>query len=267
MVSATSTENRADAEICQLCKSVRFVKAGGGAPGPAVKKHLADYYAELDEAARIIREEDGHDRLLVNGHSTGGPFAMIAAQHIPNISGVLGYGTSPFGYMYTQVTGDKWEFSFNWLRLRTWRDTARYLYEGMKDKGIGLPMLMELTLERWETGKRRPNFKAEDFVHKNSTPSLEAAARASAARLKMSHRETDALVQKYLGYTRELSGPGVKPVPPFLSVHGINDDTVTLARCHSSLSLFAKLNPAPKVRCISIGAGVHTWSHTEPELP
>ena len=220
----------------------------------------------MKETARRHLPE-GEYSIYIHGHSTGGPFAMIAAQHIPNISGVLGYGTSPFGYMYTQVTGDKWEFPFNRLRLRTWRDTARYLYEGMKDKGIGLPMLMELTLERRETGKRRPNFKAEDFVHKNSTPSLVAAARASAARLKMSHRETDALVQKYLGYTRELSGPGVKPVPPFLSIHGINDDTVTLARCHSSLSLFAKLNPAPKVRCISIGAGVHTWSHTEPELP
>ena len=220
----------------------------------------------MKETARRHLPE-GEYSIYIHGHSTGGPFAMIAAQHIPNISGVLGYGTSPFGYMYTQVTGDKWEFPFNRLRLRTWRDTARYLYEGMKDKGIGLPMLMELTLERRETGKRRPNFKAEDFVHKNSIPSLEAAARASAARLKMSHRETDALVQKYLGYTRELSGPGVKPVPPFLSIHGINDDTVTLARCHSSLSLFAKLNPAPKVRCISIGAGVHTWSHTEPELP
>jgi alpha-beta hydrolase superfamily lysophospholipase len=33
---------------------------------------LHDYYAEIDEAVRIIRDEDGHDRLLVNGHSTGG---------------------------------------------------------------------------------------------------------------------------------------------------------------------------------------------------
>jgi alpha-beta hydrolase superfamily lysophospholipase len=33
---------------------------------------LRDYYAEIDEAVRIIRDEDGHDRLLVNGHSTGG---------------------------------------------------------------------------------------------------------------------------------------------------------------------------------------------------
>jgi hypothetical protein len=205
--------------------------------------------------------------IYIHGHSTGGPFAMMATQRIANIAGVVGYGTSPFGYMYPQVSGDSWEFPFNQLRLRTWRDTARYLYEGMKDKNIGLPMLIELTFELWEKSKRRPNFKAEDFVHKNSLKALEAAARSAATRLKLSLRDTDSLVQRYLGYTRELSGPGVKPVPPFLSLHGINDDTVTLARCDKSLSLFAKLNPAPKVRCVSIGAGVHTWSYTEAELP
>ena len=209
----------------------------------------------------------GDFSIYIHGHSTGGPFAMMATQRIANIAGMLGYGTSPFGYMYPQVSGDSWEFPFNQLRLRTWRDTARYLYEGMKDKSIGLPMLIELTFERWEKSKKRPNFKAEDFVHKNSLKALEAAARSAAKRLRLSLKDTDSLVQRYLGYTRELSGPGVKPVPPFLSIHGINDDTVTLARCDKSLSLFAKLNPAPKVRCVSIGAGVHTWSYTESALP
>jgi hypothetical protein len=85
--------------------------------------------------------------------------------------------------------------------------------------------------------------------------------------LRFSAKDSEGLVHRYWGYTRELSGPGVKPVPPFLSLHGINDDTVTLSRCKKSLSLFAQLNPAPKVRCVSIGAGVHTWSYTEPELP
>ena len=205
--------------------------------------------------------------IYIHGHSTGGPFAMMATQRVANVVGVVGYGTSPFGYMYPQVSGDNWEFPFNQLRLRTWRDTARYLYEGMKDKGIGLPMLIELTFERWEKNKKRPNFKAEDFVHKNSVKALEAAARAAAARLNLSAKDSERLVQRYWGYTQELSGPGVKPVPPFLSLHGINDDTVTLSRCDKALSLFAKLNPAPKVRCVSIGAGVHTWSYTEPELP
>ncbi|HLL68647.1 MAG TPA: alpha/beta hydrolase [Micromonosporaceae bacterium] len=40
---------------------------------------VREYYAELDEAARFIREEDGHDRLLVNGHSTGGLITALWA--------------------------------------------------------------------------------------------------------------------------------------------------------------------------------------------
>ena len=204
--------------------------------------------------------------IYIHGHSTGGPFAMMASQRVANIAGLLGYGSSPFGYMYPTVTGDFWDFPFNQLRLRTWRDTARYMYEGMKNKGIGLPMLIEMTFERWETAKKRPNFKAEDFVHKNSIKALEAAARAAAARLKLSNLETDALVQRYWGYTRERSGPWEKSVPPFLSIHGIDDDTVTLKRCQRSLPLFAQLNPAPKVRAVSLGAGVHTWGWTDDKL-
>ena len=205
--------------------------------------------------------------IYIHGHSTGGPFAMMASQRIANIAGLIGYGSSPFGWMYPLISGDDWEFPFNQLRLRTWRDTARYMYEGMKDQGIGLPMLIELTFERWENAKKRPNFKAEDFIHKNSTQALESAARAAAARLKYSNQETEALVLRYLGYTRELSGPRVKPVPNFLSIHGINDDTVTLKRCERSLPLFAKFNPAPKVQSISLGAGIHSWSWTDDKLP
>jgi alpha-beta hydrolase superfamily lysophospholipase len=39
---------------------------------PNFARSLTDYYPELDEAARIIREDDGHDQMLVAGHSTGG---------------------------------------------------------------------------------------------------------------------------------------------------------------------------------------------------
>src|SRR5918994_3570800 len=187
----------------------------------------------VKEAARRHLPQ-GEFSIYIHGHSTGGPFAMMATQRIANIDGVIGYGTSPFGYMYPQVSGDNWEFPFNQLRLRTWRDTARYLYEAMKDKGLGLQMLIELTFERWKTARKRPNFKAEDFIHKNSTGALETAARISAGRLKLSNHEAEALVERYLGYTRELSGPGAKPVPNFLSIHGINDDTVTLKRCERS---------------------------------
>jgi alpha-beta hydrolase superfamily lysophospholipase len=39
---------------------------------PNFARSLTDYYPELDEAARIIREQDGHRKMLVAGHSTGG---------------------------------------------------------------------------------------------------------------------------------------------------------------------------------------------------
>jgi hypothetical protein len=52
------------------------------------------------------------------------------------------------------------------------------------------------------------------------------------------------------------------PTYNFLSIHGIDDDTVTLKRCERSLPLFAKLNPAPKVHSIALGAGIHSWGWT-----
>ncbi|GHJ06123.1 hypothetical protein TPA0907_04900 [Micromonospora humidisoli] len=39
---------------------------------PNFCRDLSDYFPELDAAATIIRDEDGHDTLLAMGHSTGG---------------------------------------------------------------------------------------------------------------------------------------------------------------------------------------------------
>ena len=39
---------------------------------PNFATDLADYYAEVDEAVRRVTERDGHDHLVVTGHSTGG---------------------------------------------------------------------------------------------------------------------------------------------------------------------------------------------------
>src|SRR5215470_5695601 len=141
------------------------------------------FEAAVKETARCVFPDVDYS-IYIHGHSTGGPFAMMASQRVPNMAGLVGYGSSPFGWMYPLISDDDWEFPFNQLRLRTWRDTARYMYEGMKHTGMGLPMLIELAFERWERAKKRPNFKAEDFIHKNSTKALEAAASAAAARLK-----------------------------------------------------------------------------------
>jgi alpha-beta hydrolase superfamily lysophospholipase len=45
-------------------------------------RSMAEYFPEIDAAVRIIREEDGHDTLLVNGHSTGGLIAALWAHRV-----------------------------------------------------------------------------------------------------------------------------------------------------------------------------------------
>lgn len=205
--------------------------------------------------------------VYIHGHSTGGPLAMAAIQRIANMRGLLGYGTAPFGYIRAQTGNRKWDFSFNSLWLRTWRDTARYAQEDLMSKGYSLPLLMELVFERWEKGKARPNFKAEDFIHKNNIPALTEAARVTAKRLGMNPVETEGLIRRYVGYCRELSGSGVKPVPPLLFIHGIKDDTVTFHHALKSLPMFAAMKPAPKVRCVLLGAGIHSWSYVDEDLP
>ena len=39
---------------------------------PNFCRSLKDYFPELDESVRIIREDDGHDQVLLGAHSTGG---------------------------------------------------------------------------------------------------------------------------------------------------------------------------------------------------
>lgn len=205
--------------------------------------------------------------IYIHGHSTAGPFAFLATQRVSNIVGVIGYGTSPFGYMYPATGKGTWDFPFTWLRIRTWADSARYVYEGIKDKGYGMAMMMELVFEDWDVDKKRANFKAEDFIHKNSTKSLADAARATAKRMKLDPATTEALVEKYVGYCRELSGPGIKPVPPFLSIHGGDDDTVSYEHTKKVLPLFEAMNPAPKVKQVLLGVGTHDWTIVDKNFP
>jgi alpha-beta hydrolase superfamily lysophospholipase len=70
---------------------------------------VSDYYAEVDEAVRTIRETDGHDILLVNGHSTGGLIAALWADRVRGRGLVQGlFLNSPF-----------FEFAEPWLVRRT----------------------------------------------------------------------------------------------------------------------------------------------------
>ncbi len=60
-------------------------------------RSLTEYHAEVDEAVRIIREEDGHDTLVINGHSTGGLIAALWAHRVRGRGLVNGlFLNSPF---------------------------------------------------------------------------------------------------------------------------------------------------------------------------
>ncbi len=69
---------------------------------PNFVRDLAAYDEELDAAVRIIREQDGHTRLLVNGHSTGGLVAALWASRRAERNTVDGlFLNSPFLAMPT----------------------------------------------------------------------------------------------------------------------------------------------------------------------
>jgi alpha-beta hydrolase superfamily lysophospholipase len=64
---------------------------------PNFTSDVAEYFAEIDEAVRIIREEEGHDVLLVNGHSTGGLVGGLWAHRVRGRGLVQGlFLNSPF---------------------------------------------------------------------------------------------------------------------------------------------------------------------------
>lgn len=225
------------------------------------------------------------------GHSTGGPFICMLSQRIPNMAGVCATEHSPFGYL--SMGRDEWGGDmgkiagyekikkkgkartdpFNELYIRTWRDLARYQGpEALGQEGpkalMRLPAIMEDILDAWQNVKSRPQFKAEYVVTHAISGSLADAARVSAARLKMNKDETEALVQRFVGYSRELSGPNVKSVPPFL--FEISKDS----RDHSQevyeeviMPGFRRMNPAPKIALTRFGAGVHSFWKAEKDLP
>ena len=60
-------------------------------------RSMAEYFPEIDEAIRIIREEDGHDTVLVNGHSMGGLVTAVWAHRVRGRGVVQGlFLNSPF---------------------------------------------------------------------------------------------------------------------------------------------------------------------------
>jgi hypothetical protein len=242
------------------------------------------------EAMRRHFPEDEYS-IYVHGHSTGGPFVSMLLQRVPNIAGAIAVENSTFGYIGEQKLAWKGSVGkidgyerpeknetrrfdpFNELYIRTWRDKARYLGpEALGQQGpsalMRLPSLIEEVFESWDQTKARPNFKAEYIVTQNITDSLEKAARVSAERLKMSSDETEDLVRRYLGYARELTGPGVKPVPPFLFCISKHSPDHSLEGYQKIVvPMFKAMNPPPRVDVVQFDAGVHVYTKPEKDLP
>jgi len=229
--------------------------------------------------------------IYVQGHSTGGPLVSMLCQRVGNIEGVLAAENSPFGYInaekhawsgsmgkiagYERTTRKKKYRTdpFYDLYIRTWRDTARYKGpEALGGEGpkalMRLPMLMEEVFESWNKKKVSPRFKAEYLITHNIVDSLKEAATVTAQHLKLNGAESESLIKRYIGYTRELSGPDIKPVPPFL--FGIAKDS----RDHSPevyqeviIPMFKAMQPPPKVDVVRFGAGIHHIWAPEENLP
>lgn len=263
-------------------------------PGTRFYDRMASWPAAFEEGMKTACARHfpvAEYSIYVHGHSTGGPYVSMLTQRVANVAGAVAVENSTFGYINAQkhgwsgdvgkiegyeriaTKGDAWTTPFTDLYIRTWRDLARYKGpEALGQEGpqalMRLPWLMEEILDSWATMKRRPQFKAEYIVTHNVVPALEAAARHSAQRLGYDANTTEALVARFVGYTRPLAGPGVKPVPPFL--FAISKDS----RDHSPevyreviLPAFARMDPSPRVAVTRFGAGVHSYWKAEDELP
>jgi len=251
-------------------------------PGTVFYDRMAGWPFAHEAGARELIEQYFPARefsVYIHGHSTGGPMSMMLTQRIDNIVGVLGMESSPFGSIYGKMTrelqgiSEPWAMDFNCLRVRSWRDTARYTgFELANDEGAAalkrLAMVMEQVHEDWSKKTAQPNFKAENILHFDSPDELQAAAEAAAKRMQFSTAETEALVQRYLGYLRGVSGPDVKPVPPIILII-TNNSRDHMPEFYRQIYLpgYAAMLPAPKVRLYQFDAGIHNYTAPEEGLP
>ena len=250
--------------------------------GTTFYNRMAGWPVAFEEGGKALLAKhlpEGEYSIYAHGHSTGGPFTMLFSQRVPNIAGIIAMESSPFGTLYGKMTRnlqdieETWGAGFNCLRIRSWRDTARYYgYELVQEEGEKalerLAMVMEEVFESWERSKRVAQFKAENIIHFDSPQELENAAKAVGKRLNMSEAETRKLADHYVGFLSELKGPNAKPLPPlFLSIAKNSRDHAPENYKEVYLPGYAAMKPAPRIRLVQLDAGTHGYSSPEPGLP
>lgn len=250
--------------------------------GSTFYDRMAGWPAAHEEGGRELARRyfpENEYSIYSHGHSTGGPMTMMLTQRIPNLVGVLGMESSPFGAIYGKMTREiqgieePWAMDFNCLRIRSWRDEARYYgYELIQEEGeealARLAMVMEEVHAEWEKGTTQPHFKAENILHFDNAAAIENAARATAERMRLDAEGTETLVERYLGYLRGVTGPDAKPVPPLILIITKNsrDHAEDIYR-EVYLPEYAKFDPPPKIRLYQFDAGIHGYSAPEEGLP
>lgn len=262
--------------------------------GSRFERRMASWPAALEagmmEACARWLPVDTHE-VLGAGHSTGGPLISMLSQRVPNIVGVLAAEHSPFGaicaerdqwggpigkiadYDRAQSSGPRRRDPFDELYVRTWRDLARYAGpEALGREGpqalMRLPALMEDVLGAWEAARRRPQFKAEYVITHGVEESLSEAARVASEHAELSADEAECLSEHYIGYTRELTGPEARPVPPFLfAIAKHSRDHSPEVYADVILPAFARMDPPPRVSLTRFGAGGHNYWEPEDGLP
>ena len=84
--------------------------------------------------------------------------------------------------------------------------------------------------------------------------------------IHLNTKETQNLIARYVGYSRELWGLNVKPVPPVL--FGVAKAGHSAERYMDvTLPMYAGMDPPPKVRLVQYQAGIHGYTTPEPDLP
>lgn len=223
--------------------------------------------------------------IYLHGHSTGGPLVNMLSQRVANVAGVLAIENSSFGYIYRAQAAWGGQLGkigsndrvrdamllpsrsdpFDELYIRSWRDSARYVGpELLGTEGpealMRLPMVMEDILTGWDKQQKRPQFKAEYIITHGIEESLTAAAEVTAKRLGLSDVDTEKLVAHYIGLTRELRGPDVKPVPPVMFQISANSrDHSREAYEEVVIPMYQSMRPAPKYSLTQFMAGKHGY--------
>src|SRR3954463_12811845 len=201
-------------------------------PGTIFHQRMAAWPVAFEEGMKdAMRRHFPVERysIYLTGHSTGGPMVFMICQRVPNVAGMIAVENSPFGFIqeeqhnwsgalgkvagFERVTKKRAPRSdpFNELYIRTWRDRARYAGpEALGQEGpqalMRLPWLMGEIFDYLDKGKGGPPFKAEYIITHDIASSLEAAARATASRLKLAPDKTEDLVRHYLGFPYPQSG-------------------------------------------------------------